>query len=114
MFDFLGMRGNYDTRKVARFDEGELLVSTARVTDGSKPFETAVEHPDYNEGKMVIVEAYDDKDSAQSGHDRWVQTMTTTPLPQMLTDCCNSEIGEFARAMDCDREFPRVTAQDEQ
>lgn len=107
MFNFLLDAGNYESRKVARYDSDGLMVSTARVSDGAQPFETAVRHPSYNEGKVVIVEAYDDHASAQAGHNRWVALMTSEALPDKLVDCCNSEIGSLAGAMGCETEFPR-------
>ena len=50
MFDYFSMAGNYDERKVGRWDSGDRLkmVSTCSVTDGRKPFETAIAHPAYN------------------------------------------------------------------
>jgi hypothetical protein len=87
------MMDTYEDRKVDCYESDTLLISTARVLDGDKPFETAVEHPDYNEGEMVIVEAYDTEEEAKSGHDRWVHCMTTDP-PEQLVDCRNSFISQ--------------------
>ena len=97
MFSFMGMAGNYDSRKVARFEDAGtgLVVSTAEVIDGAKPYETAITHPDYNEGEWVVVEAYASKKAAQTGHNRWVKTMQAKRLPKELVDCCNSEIGQM-------------------
>lgn len=73
-------------------DSGVLKVSTVRVSDGDKPFETGIAHPDYNNGDWVIVEAYDSRYFAEEGHNRWVRTMTNKPLPRVLEDCGNSTI----------------------
>jgi len=105
MFGFLDMMGNYETRKVDRYDGESLMVSTAAVTDGDYPFETAILHPDYNDGNHVIVEAYDDREAAQSGHDKWVKIMTGDPLPDKLRDCANAAVAKFIGEED----FPRVT-----
>ena len=95
LFGFLSMLDNYGDRKVAKdyYDWG--FVSTVAVNDGKQPFETAVQHPNYNGGDMVIVEAYDTRDEAQAGHARWVQTMTSDSLPETLKDCSNSYIAQL-------------------
>jgi hypothetical protein len=91
---FLNMRP-YEDRKVARFEKDDLIISTAEMDDGSQPFETGVQHPDYNEGKWVIVEAYATKELAKAGHDRWVGTMTADTLPDALVDCANCVIAQI-------------------
>jgi hypothetical protein len=93
------MTHNYEDRKVGRFDAGWGFISTAYVTDASKPYETAVEHPEYNNGKMVIVETYDTTQEARAGHDRWVETMTSDPLPDRLVDQGLSGIAEMIDAV---------------
>lgn len=98
MFSFLAMAGNYESRCIGRYDDDELMVSTAAVNDGDHPYETAVEHPEYNNGKMVIVQAYDTISEAESGHAEWVARMTNGPLPEHLQDCQNSEISQFCDA----------------
>jgi hypothetical protein len=104
----LDMMGNYETRKVGRFDQGEIVVSTARVTDGNQPYETAVVHPEYHGDKFIIVEAYDTIEQARVGHAKWVKTMTTEPLPDQLVDCCNAEIAQFGAALGMESTFKRV------
>lgn len=100
MFDFFGMIGNYEDRKVAHDEaEGGLVIDTAEVNDGNKRYETAVSHPEYNDDKWVIVEAYDTKEEAAAGHERWKKIMTTDPLPEALKDCCNAEIAQFTDAL---------------
>lgn len=96
MFGF-DMMGSYESRKVGRYDgEDGFMVSTAMVTDGDHPYETAVAHPAYNSGKIVIVAAYDSKDDARDGHDEWVERMTADKLPDQLVEVENSEIGKWA------------------
>lgn len=99
MFDFFNMAGNYDLRKVAHDEEGDLIVDTAAVTDGRQPYETAVCHPCYNNGRWVIVEAYDTTQEAQAGHERWFSELKTT-LPPYLRDCCNCGLSELLDTMD--------------
>lgn len=103
------MANNYNSRKVGRFDADWGFVSTAYVTDASKPYETAVKHRDYNNGLMVIVEPYDTKEEAEVGHARWVQTMTTEPLPDQLVDRGLSGVSELVDVFDDEnwRVFPR-------
>ncbi len=110
MFDrmFL-MAGNYESRVVGRWDneDGSQMVSTAAVTDGNRPYETAFQHPEYNDGKMVIVQAYSTKKDALVGHQKWLKTMTDGPLPDALVDCNNSGVSQLCSAFGCDGTFPR-------
>jgi hypothetical protein len=110
MFEFLGMAGNYEQRKVDRYDGDGLMVSTAAVNDSSKPYETAVKHVDYNDDKHVIVELYDTKEEAQKGHDKWVATMTADALPNKLIDVSTSSVFELADAfgVDVERTFKKA------
>lgn len=95
LFDFLYMKDTYEERKVDRYEDGMLMVDTCSVTDGSKNYETAVQHPDYNNNSLVIVEVYDTKKEAKEGHKKWVKIMTLEPLPESLSDCCNAEVAQL-------------------
>jgi len=97
MFGFMGMMNDYEDRKIDRFESGEdFFISTVSVNDNTRhPFETAVCHPNYNGGNIVIVEEYDSKDDAQEGHDKWVEIMTAAELPQELKDVSSCDIAEF-------------------
>lgn len=95
IFGFLDMGGSYESRSVGRHEYEYGFVSTAYVTDGSSPYETAVEDSRYADD-MVIVEAYASEDDAKLGHAKWVSAMTTGSPPNALTDCMNSEIAQFA------------------
>lgn len=92
MFGFLQDMGNYETRKVARYEdkEADLAISTARTSDGIKPYENAVCHPDYNNNSWIIAEGYDTRGEAQKGHEYWIKIMTAEKLPDSLTDCANA------------------------
>jgi len=100
MFDFLNMFGNYEDRKVDRFEKDDIIVSTAFVTDTGFDYETAVSHPQYNSGKFIIVEQYETEEEAQIGHNKWVNLMTTDNLPEQLIDVstatCASMIDLFS------------------
>ena len=90
MFEFLSMAYNYEDRKVDRYEQDDVLVSTARVTDSNRPFETAISHPKYNGGDFVIVEKYDTREDAQVGHDKWVNAITSDNLPSELRDASDN------------------------
>ena len=95
LFDFLSMAGNYEDRKVDRYEEGVVMVDTCLVTDSEQPYETAVSHPKFNGGDLIIVELYDTKEQAQIGHDRWVKTMTVDTLPESIKDVSTAEIAKL-------------------
>lgn len=100
MFEFLQDIGNYEERKVARFEnESGLLVSTVRVRDSKQPYETAVQYPEYKEGKLVIVATYDTKEQAKNGHEEWVKKMTAEVLPDYLMDVSTAGVAEFCDAL---------------
>lgn len=100
MFEFWNDAFNYNERCVGKHEADSLLVSTVRVSDGNKPFETAVGHPDYNDGKLIIVEAYDAKGEAEAGHARWIEKMSAEVLPDVLQDCQNAGIAGWLDADD--------------
>ena len=103
----MDMMDNYDSRKIDRYEKDDLMVSTVSIANGNKPYETGIGHPLYNDGKIIVVEAYDDEESAQEGHNKWVDIMTTDPLPLSLEDCCNAEIGQMARNIGCNVIYER-------
>ncbi len=102
MFDFMMDAGNYSSRVVGRDDFDWGFVSTARVSDGYQPYETAIKHKEYirnrdkQTGLMCIVEAYDTPEEAKEGHKKWLKKMTSVKLPKKLTDCANAEIAQMA------------------
>ena len=106
MFGFLSMMGNYEERKVERFEAEDLIIDTAAVTDSTKPFETAIKSPLYNDNKWVIVELYDTKEEAIAGHKKWVSIMTSNILPKELKDVSISGVAEL-----CDM-FPDPDSED--
>ncbi len=96
MFDFLGMDGNYEDRKVGRHETENLFVSTVEVTDSDKPYETAVQHKSYNDNALIIVELYDTIKQAKTGHKKWIKKMTSKKLPSELKDVSTSTISKLA------------------
>ena len=96
VFAFLLDAENYSERMVDRYQEGKILVSTACVSDGDKLYETAIEHPEYKDGKIIVVEAYDTRKEAKQGHERWLKIIVDGPLPDYLLDCQNAKIGQLA------------------
>ncbi len=68
LLDFFGMSSTYKERKVVHYEQGDVFVDTCRVTDSDQPFETAVGHPKYNKGQLVIVEMYDTIEAAKLGY----------------------------------------------
>lgn len=84
---FMQNYGSYSKRKVARYDGDGWFISTALVYDAEGPqYETAIVHPEYNEGEHVIVEVYSTEEKAEEGHERWVEVMTAGELPDELVD----------------------------
>ena len=102
MFDFL-FAADYSSRVVGRDDFDWGFVSTASVTDGDHPYETAVssrlyEDEDGETDSMIIVEAYDSHEDAEAGHAKWVEIMTSESPPNELIDCENAAIGQLLGA----------------
>jgi len=108
LFSFLEDEGTHNQRKVARFEQGEsIIIDTCEVSDGTDPYETAVMHPEYNDGKWIIVQSYRTREDARRGHDDWVRTMTSRVLPKSLKDCGNAGITELLEMVGGQMEFVR-------
>lgn len=91
--------GNYDDRKIDRYETDDLTVSTCKVLDSRDPFETAISHPEYNNSKFIVVETYLDREAAQEGHNKWVKIMTSDTLPDELRDVGTSDTYELVAAL---------------
>lgn len=111
LFDFMQDYDNYEDRVIGLWDndDNSMMVSTAAVSDGREPFETAVAHPSYNNGKMIIVECYSTEEDAAAGHKKWLGLMRFDKLPLTLVDCGNSEISQLIDAIDGDMAFEKNT-----
>ena len=99
MFDFFEMLGNHEQRAVARFEQDGLIIDTCTVTDSAQPYETGICHSAYNDGKWIIVELYDTKEEAQTGHDKWVKLMTADEFPGSLRDVSSASIMQLTDAL---------------
>ena len=108
MLDFFEMANTYDQRKVDLFEGKNLKISTAAVTDSPNPYETAINHIDYNDGEWIIVEEYKTKEEARKGHNKWVLMMTKQELPNMLIDVSSAR--KHMTKSDEDIEFERNVA----
>ncbi len=101
MFDFLTGIDDHDKRKVERIeavdcDGVKYILDTARVTDCPKyPYETAISHPSYDDGKFVILQQYKDKESARLGHFAWADIFSSKELPDTLINCSAGEFAEM-------------------
>ncbi|MDY6893925.1 MAG: hypothetical protein SVO01_00680 [Thermotogota bacterium] len=94
-------------KRIDLYKNNELFVSTIQVFDGSQPYETAISHMDYNDGKWIIVQAYDTLKEAKKGHDQWIEKMTSSKLPKELTDCCNSYISQYGKSLGIKQVFKK-------
>ena len=100
MFDFLKDISSYEERVVDHTEiDGDTIIDTCAVSDGKQPYETAISSSKYNNGNWVIVEAYDNKEEAQSGHNRWVGVFSSDELPTKLTDCNNANVAQFGKLL---------------
>ena len=97
LFDFL-LEDDYEDRKIERYDDDELFVSTCRVSDSERPYETAVSTPEYNKGKIVIVEMYDTEQEAREGHHKWLEAMKNNP-PNALTNVSSCGSSEWIKKL---------------
>lgn len=100
LFGFMNMMDNHEERNVKNYTKDEMSIDTSAVSDSDKSYETGIQHPLYNEGEWVIVELYDNKEEAESGHDKWVKIMTADTLPDSLQDVSTCAIAEISRALD--------------
>jgi len=103
------------SRQLDCFIEGRTFVSTVEVHDHPPTkFETAVAHPEYNDGSLIIVQEYMTEEQALAGHKRWVKIMTSNELPEQIED-----VSSAIAAVGCDicedenwRIYNRVIASD--
>ena len=107
MFGFMEMVGNYEDRVVGRHEYDHGFISTAAVTDGEKPYETAVSDSRYEDDRgdtstTLVVESYDTKDAAEAGHESWVRLMTGDAPPDGLRECGNSGIASLGQELGVD------------
>ncbi len=89
----------HEERMVGRHDNEAtgLCVSTVQVFDTDTPFETAILHPDFAKDSWVVVECYNDRETAERGHDKWVGVMTAEKLPGALVDVSTAFAAKMCR-----------------
>lgn len=102
LFDFLQDLGNHEERKVDTYEVGDVFVDTCAVSDSEQPYETAIAHPRYNNGTMIIVQTYNTKEQAQKGHNKWVKKMTAKDLPKAIKDVSTAGVIKFAAVFGVD------------
>ncbi len=114
MFGFENLLVPYEDRMIGRFenDKTGLVVSTAAVFDTSMPFETAVSHPRYRDGKWVIVKQYHDLESAEQGHEKWVEVMNAPQLPTVLEDISDHVAAAMLRSLGSETVFEADCSKD--
>lgn len=110
--DMMDMMGNHEDRKVGTYNEDGIFVDTCFVTDADQPYETAVVHPNYNGGSMVIVEMYRSLNAAERGHAKWVAVMTGKDLPAHLKDVGTSGISQLLDSVAGDKDWRKVKVKD--
>ncbi len=95
MVEFVTMFHTYDRRKVARDEYDWGYISTAKVIDSIRPYETAIKHKKY-QNRLIIVEKYDSAEDAGKGHKVWVKRMSATVLPTSLQGVSDCDIVQMA------------------
>lgn len=85
-----------ELRQIAETLFGENLgVRTGTAPRGARPFETLMKHPDYHQGMVMSVEAYDTEADALAGHAKWAEKIRTNDLPDVIVDCLNDSLSQF-------------------
>ena len=77
MLNLFSMMGNYEDRKVDRFENDLFIVDTALVTDRGLSYETAIAHKDFNGGEWIVLGWRSTKEEAQKFHDEMVEHFLT-------------------------------------
>ncbi|KKM78779.1 hypothetical protein LCGC14_1356570 [marine sediment metagenome] len=75
-----------EERRLERFEAGDIIVDTCAASDSDRPYETAIQHPDYKGGLWIVVELYDTKAEARLGHYKWMALMMAGKPPDELRD----------------------------
>lgn len=76
MLGLLYMIGNYEDRKVDRFESDLFTIDTAAITDRDQAYETAIAHKDFRDGNWIILGWRQTKEEAQKFHDEMVAYYT--------------------------------------
>lgn len=79
------MSGNYNERKIGRYEENGITVSTVEVTDyPESPYETAISHPKFDNNYLIIVARYTNRNQAETGHKNWVKEVENDNFSQLI------------------------------
>ena len=73
--DMFDMIGNYEERLIGNDKVNGFEVDTVRVTDTGYYAETAIRHPELDDGYWIIVQEYETHEQAEKGHERWVDML---------------------------------------
>lgn len=73
--DMSDMIGNYEERLIGNDKVNGFEVDTVRVTDTGYYAETAIRHPELDDGYWIIVQEYETHEQAEKGHERWVDML---------------------------------------
>lgn len=99
----MNMADTYEDRKVARDDWGKgkmsIMLSTAEVTDADYRYETAIAHPSYDGGKIIILGGCDSRKKALAFHAHWKQLIETDTLPEVIADNGRSGVGLLLKSL---------------
>ena len=76
ILNLFSMIGNYEDRKVDRFENDLFTIDTALVTDRELLYETAIAHKDFRGGEWIILGWRSTKEEAQKFHNEMVAYYT--------------------------------------
>ena len=73
----MGGEDNYKERLVARDDkldpdEIPFILDTVAVDDREWKYETAIQHPKFNDNEWIVIRGYDTKEEAKAGHEELI------------------------------------------
>ena len=82
---------------IGQHREHDWGVSTCQMFDTDNPYETAIKHPHYNDGNIIIVEEYATREQAERGHQKWLAIMRAPMLPAMIEDVSTAGVAKFGK-----------------
>ncbi len=86
LYGISSMSGNYEERKVENTERANFTLDTARVTDRSWIYETAVCHKNFRNNDWIILEGSNTKEEAIEIHNKWLEFLEKDDY-NTLTDC---------------------------
>lgn len=89
-------------KQIAVYDQ-KFLVSTIQPGDATQyPYETAIEHPAYGDGELIVVDGAETFDDAIRIHNKWIDKLDVSfgQLPEVVIEFANSPILQMMRIMD--------------